>query len=142
MTPGHTIEITLVGETHAAIMKLADRLLDSNDEEAMVVVRDTDATGWYPGMAAQSYCESCHQADSLIPGLFWPATPAEDDTREWVTRCDTCQRYPDDQAAARRVVEFYEGSGAPIDIGTALPAGSTTPVPYVTLLDLEPRAAT
>lgn len=43
------------------------------------------------------------------PGILWPWMPEGDDSLPWVQRCDDCQVYVSDTAAAYALVEIIGG---------------------------------
>lgn len=40
-----------------------------------------------------------------IAGVLWPWATDGDDSQDWVERCDDCQVYPDDEAAAAALAQ-------------------------------------
>lgn len=52
-------------------------------------------------------CEGCSDLSCFlrsIPGVRFPATPNEDDSREWIERCDECEEFEEDADAADALV--------------------------------------
>jgi hypothetical protein len=79
-------------------------------------------------------CEGCIGDGHEIDGIRWPTAANGDESRAWIERCDTCERYPNDDAAAW--VLMSEG----FEIAEAIPAGSQHPQPY-TIDPNEPEEA-
>jgi len=56
-------------------------------------------------------CTDCPSGD--LAGIHWPADPDGFDPPEgwsWVERCDSCQRYPDDESAAKQLNDLGHGT--------------------------------
>jgi hypothetical protein len=51
-------------------------------------------------------CEGCDHC--AFPGIRWPASPDENTERSWVEACDECERFDDDEQAARYLGVFYD----------------------------------
>lgn len=118
---------------HAAL-QTAQHLFDLLDEAAILVTATGQAT--FQGVPNGVYCEGCD--GHVFPGVRWP-TEANGDTRhQWVERCDTCERYPTDAAAAAYVARTYRDAGEPHTTGTARPEGSSRRTPFVELCSARP----
>jgi hypothetical protein len=56
-------------------------------------------------------CTACPSGE--LAGIRWPADPDGFDPPEgwsWVERCDSCNRYPDDESAAKHLNELGHGT--------------------------------
>jgi hypothetical protein len=74
------------------------------------------------------FCEGCE--GHVFPGVRWPTTVNADSSREWVERCDRCDRYESDGDAAQAVRHSYP-TDAVSAWGEARPHGSMRLQPYV-----------
>lgn len=95
----HTITVT-IPTTFEGAMAYAATLYDEAHTDMHIVVTSAE-----PNVIDGVFCEGCD--GHTVPGVRWPTAPSGDTSREWVERCDTCQRYPDDDAAAQAVVDKY-----------------------------------
>lgn len=127
-----TIEVIEAGDYATAFRQAiatADAIFNEMSNEAEVVVRETGQSV-FQGIPNGVYCEGC--VGHVIPGVRWPTATNGDDTREWVERCDMCERYTTDEEAADRVVAEYTMTDGPtVDRGHAIPEGKETEQPYV-----------
>lgn len=76
------------------------------------------------------WCDGCAGHEAGPPGVRWPTAANGDDSRSWVERCDTCNRYTTDEEAAQAVREQYS-EGDLTAFGSARPAGSSSLTPFV-----------
>lgn len=51
----------------------------------------------------------CDCGDNLVPGALYPWAPGGDDSLPYVERCDTCQRFANDDEAARAIAAKIGG---------------------------------
>lgn len=65
-------------------------------------------------------CEGC--ADCQVRGVHWPAVSNRDNSRSWIDRCEQCQRFSSDLAAAEHLLEL----GLIDRLGLARPIGSNS----------------
>jgi hypothetical protein len=129
-----TIEVVERGsfdEAFARVLGTAQRLWGTLREAEIVVRESGQAT--FTGVPNGVYCEGCR--GHPIPGVRWPTRASGDSSHQWVERCDTCCRFPSDEAAAARVIEDCEDLRAVFAHGHARPAGSRLPGPYVDVED-------
>jgi hypothetical protein len=124
-----TVEVIMPGsyaEAHKAAMTVADEIAVEVTDGAHIVVTETGEsllTG-PPG----SFCEGC-DGYSPFEGMRWPTATNGDTSREWVERCDKCERYESDDEAALALREIYEGNVK--EYGEAKPCGLDTLHPYL-----------
>ena len=51
-------------------------------------------------------CLPCEiESRTVLPGVIWPIASDSDSSRSWVERCDECERFVDDYAAAEALAE-------------------------------------
>jgi hypothetical protein len=128
---GYTIQIEVVlsggnyADTHKRALAIADGFYDQIMEAGHVLVRET-------GEALLSgpegvFCEGCEH--EVFPGIRWPSTVHGDDSREWVERCDRCERYESDTEAAEQLRQMYPAD-AVTEEGRAIPAGRMSTSPF------------
>lgn len=81
-------------------------------------------------------CEACEHplTHSPVPGVLWPVVTNSDSTHLWVARCDTCQRYEDDFAAAIALANHLDKWGVSHTEGTTEPIDAS-PSPFIDLLE-------
>ena len=86
-------------------MAAANELYDENVnfELAKIVVTDTGME--HLGDADGVFCEGCD--GHVFSGIRWPTAAGGDTSREWVERCDTCERFESDKAAMEWLRENY-----------------------------------
>lgn len=73
---------------------------------------------------AENRCEGCD--DTLLAGCRWPTASNCDETRNWIERCDLCERFDNDYDAAVALVTV----GLIGDFRLARPIGSISQTPY------------
>lgn len=117
------VEIEFVGfDSMAAMIEHLEGLTD--DEP--VVIREWDRGNLYHGVPGVR-CEGCE--GTPFPGIRWPTAANGDESRSWVERCDTCERYDSDRDAARALRDNYYEQDE-YEFGEAYPAGSSSRTPY------------
>lgn len=125
-----TVEHGSYEEAFREALATAERIDDDTSRELHIVVRSDGGT--HLAGPTGVFCEGCES--HVIPGVRWPTAANGDDSREWVERCDTCQRYATDEEAADAVDDFY-GPHIAKDRGSAKPHGSDREQPYVTITE-------
>ena len=101
--------------------------LDNEAGDKHIFVHPTeDEFGSTPGV----WCEGCE--GEVFPGIRWPTATNEDESHEWVERCDECQRFDSDEDAADWLVSTYGDKHA--TKGEAVPVGCSSPHPYVEII--------
>lgn len=111
------------------LRQVADRIYDGEGGECRILVEPGDQpSGIADGDGV--WCEGC-SGHAGPPGVRWPTAPNGDGSRQWVERCDTCERYDSDETAASAVLGIYRGTGAAAHLGHARPAGLDAETPYV-----------
>lgn len=123
-----TIEIIEQGsyeDSFQAAMRVADRIYDEIVESASILVTDT-GEGLLGGTEGV-FCEGCE--GHVFPGIRWPTSCNDDDSREWVERCDKCERYESDEDAAMALCDIYDENVK--EYGKAKPVGLNTLHPYL-----------
>lgn len=70
--------------------------------------------------------ERCECDNNLVPGALWPMDTNGDNSHDWVERCDMCERFDNDDAAARAVAAKVGGI-----VNYAMAWGVSSPCPYV-----------
>lgn len=129
MSEQHAFDITtrvvVAGGTYDECFKealrIAESLYEGNEGSMHIVVTETDET--LLGDSDGVFCEGCD--GHPFPGVRWPTAANDDDSREWVERCDRCERFETDEAARDHLIEVY-GGATPYTTGEAIPAGSST----------------
>jgi hypothetical protein len=136
-----TVEVVKRGDyatAFASALQTAQEIYDQLDE-AEIVVSATEADR-FQGVPNGVYCEGCQ--GHVFPGVRWPTEANGDTKHDWVERCDICQRFPTDAAAAAHVAEFYKDARAPLASDTGKPFGSDHRTPFVDLIHKSPRRRT
>jgi hypothetical protein len=135
---GFTIEVEVVtrGESFRECfdqaMEIAEEFNETYGDQASIVVKES-GSHLFIGVPNGVYCEGCE--DGIFPGIRWPSATNGDTNHEWIERCDSCERYPDDFAAAEVVLQEYRENGSDYEYDDeTIPTGCTSPQPY---LDLE-----
>jgi hypothetical protein len=52
---------------------------------------------------------TCECDGDTLPGALWPWGTGSDTSEPWVERCDQCERFPDDYAAAYALAAHVNG---------------------------------
>lgn len=86
-----------------------------------------------PVPPADPNCPGCRSC--AVPGVFWPTEVNGDRTRQWVTRCEWCERFNSDIAAATELVRL----GHTNELGIGRPEGTGSTVPFATPAGQERR---
>jgi hypothetical protein len=124
-----TIEFGTWENGHKSAMATADEIYDRlGGAGARVVVVETGES--YLTASDGVFCEGCQ--DCIFPGIRWPSNVNGDDSREWVERCDKCERYDSDAEAAAALREHYP-EDAIDEFGEARPAGCISMSPFVSV---------
>lgn len=127
---GFTITVEIVNhadsyeEAFKAAVAAADDLSETLDS-AYVVVAETGKS--LLSGPTGVFCEGCD--GHVFEGIRWPTSCNDDSTREWVERCDRCERYESDEAAALALREIYGENVA--EFGEAKPVGLNSLHPYL-----------
>lgn len=104
----HLTAMVAMGDmTMAEALACADRVSDLLSDimvphEPTVVVTSNDVGQIDPPGV---FCDGC--VGNTVSGVRWPAIVDGDASRSWVERCDTCQRFSNDEAAAQAVADKY-----------------------------------
>lgn len=122
------IERGAYAQAYQAALDTARRIFDEDSGESCITVKPTGES-LFVGVPNGVYCEGCEGC--IYPGIRWPAATNGDSSRSWVERCDTCERYDSDDAAAEYLLEVYRDAGATIVHGEAIAAGTINPTPFV-----------
>lgn len=125
------VEIIEVGDHTTGLrnaIMLGEHIWREVVDEAQIVVRDGGDTRFH-GIPNGVYCEGCE--GHIVPGVRWPTATNDDHSRSWVERCDTCGRFDTDEDARDRVLEWYGDAPSEIRTGIAIPAGSSSPTPWL-----------
>lgn len=112
-------------EAFNAAMATADRLYEIVGSANIVVTETNESLLSGPDGV---FCEGCE--GHVFPGIRWPTIVGDDGSREWVERCDRCERYESDAAAAAALLDFYPADAVD-EHGEARPVGSADLHPFV-----------
>jgi hypothetical protein len=95
-----------------------DRIAAYNDPANGTIVQRVEM--------ALNDCEGCRDHPESIPGVRFPTAANEDGCRRWIERCDECERYEGDEAAAEALVRAGKITGFSLE----RPFGSSSLTPH------------
>lgn len=99
--------IRLEGGKNPNIIHRFSGMLDEMMEDVRVKPPRVLAPGPIPELG-ELRCPECEQPPYVTPGVFWfAAEPECEPGIQVVQRCEECERYPNDEAAARAVAARY-----------------------------------
>lgn len=122
----NVIESGTYAEAFKAAMETADAINDAIMDPVNIVVQENGE----PFLQGPDgvFCEGCD--GHVFPGIRWPTIVGNDGSRDWVERCDRCERYDSDDAAAQALRDIYP-EDAVTEYGSARPVGSECLHPFV-----------
>lgn len=112
-------------EAFQAAFADANELANTQYDGSHILV--CEASGEHLGGSAGVFCSGCES--EVFPGIRWPTSTNDDNSREWVERCDVCKRYPSDRHAYNALLEIYGDEVG--QHGFAVPAGLESLRPHL-----------
>lgn len=83
----------------------ANRLHEENNDFEIAHILVTETGFEHLGEADGVFCEGCE--GHAFPGIRWPTMIGTNDSRSWLERCDTCERFESDEDALNWLAENY-----------------------------------